>query len=190
MKKSVQLYDTTLRDGTQGTGISFSVQDKIRVAERLDAFGIDYIEGGFPGSNPKDAEFFREARRRTWKHAKIAAFGATRRGGLKVENDAQVKLLLDAETPAVTIVGKTWPIQVTEVLGVTLEENLAMIADTVEYLKNHGREVFYDAEHFFDSYRDDPAYSLATFSNTFRRNSGSNSAPSIFCLNSTSFCRR
>lgn len=162
MKKSVQLYDTTLRDGTQGTGISFSVQDKIRVAERLDAFGIDYIEGGFPGSNPKDAEFFREARRRTWKHAKIAAFGATRRGGLKVENDAQVKLLLDAETPAVTIVGKTWPIQVTEVLGVTLEENLAMIADTVEYLKNHGREVFYDAEHFFDSYRHDPVYSLAT----------------------------
>jgi 2-isopropylmalate synthase len=162
MQKSVQLYDTTLRDGTQGTGISFSVQDKIRVAERLDAFGIDYIEGGFPGSNPKDAEFFREARRRAWKHAKIAAFGATRRGSMKVGSDPQVKLLLDAETPAVTIVGKTWPIQVTEVLGVTLEENLAMIAETVEYLKNHGREVFYDAEHFFDSYRHDPVYSLAT----------------------------
>lgn len=162
MQKSVQLYDTTLRDGTQGTGISFSVQDKIRVAEKLDAFGIDYVEGGFPGSNPKDAEFFKEARRRSWKHAKVAAFGATRRGKMKVDADPQVKLLLDAETPAVTIVGKTWPLQVTEVLGVTLEENLAMIAETVAYLKQHGREVFYDAEHFFDSYRDDPKYSLAT----------------------------
>lgn len=162
MQKAVTLYDTTLRDGTQGTGISFSVQDKIRVAERLDEFGIDYIEGGFPGSNPKDAEFFREARRREWKHAKIAAFGATRRGRMKVEDDPQVRVLLDAETPVVTIVGKTWPIQVTEVLGVTLDENLAMIAETIEYLKNHGREVFYDAEHFFDSYRGDPAYSLAT----------------------------
>jgi len=162
MQKSVQLYDTTLRDGTQGTGISFSVADKIRVAERLDAFGIDYIEGGFPGSNPKDAEFFKEARKRTWRHAKIAAFGATRRGKTKVEDDAQVRVLLEAETPVVTIVGKTWPLQVTEVLGVTLEENLAMIAETVAYLKKHGREVCYDAEHFFDSYRDDPAYSLAT----------------------------
>ncbi len=162
MQKTVQLYDTTLRDGTQGTGISFSVQDKIRVAEKLDAFGIDYIEGGFPGSNPKDAEFFKEVRKRSWKHAKIAAFGATRRGRMKVGDDPQVRLLLDAETPAVTIVGKTWPLQVTEVLGVTLEENLAMIAETVAYLKKHGREVFYDAEHFFDSYRGDPKYSLAT----------------------------
>ncbi len=162
MQKTVQLYDTTLRDGTQGTGISFSVQDKIRVAEKLDAFGIDYIEGGFPGSNPKDAEFFKEARRRNWGHAKVAAFGATRRGRVKVEDDPQVKLLLEAETPVVTIVGKTWPIQVTEVLGVTLDENLAMIAETVAYLKKHGREVFYDAEHFFDSYRDDPEYSLKT----------------------------
>ena len=100
----VSIYDTTLRDGTQGTGISFSVLDKIRVAERLDAFGVHYIEGGFPGSNPKDAEFFKEAKKRTWKHAKIAAFGATRRGKLKVEDDPQVRTLLDAETPAVTIV--------------------------------------------------------------------------------------
>jgi 2-isopropylmalate synthase len=158
----VTLYDTTLRDGTQGTGISFSVLDKIRVAEKLDDFGIQYIEGGFPGSNPKDAEFFREAKRKTWKHAKIAAFGATRRGKMKVEDDPQVRLLLEAETPVVTIVGKTWPLQVTEVLGVALEENLAMIADTVAYLQKHGREVLYDAEHFFDSYRADPAYSLAT----------------------------
>lgn len=158
----VTIYDTTLRDGTQGTGISFSVLDKIRVAEKLDEFGVHYIEGGFPGSNPKDAEFFREVKKRTWKNAKITAFGATRRKGIKVEDDPQVRILLDAETPAVTIVGKTWPLQVTSVLEVSLEENLAMISETVAYLKKHGREVLYDAEHFFDSYREDPEYSLAT----------------------------
>ena len=159
---NVTIYDTTLRDGTQGTGISFSVTDKIRVAEKLDAFGVHYIEGGFPGSNPKDTEFFKEVKKRKWKHAKITAFGATRSGKKTVEDDTQVRTLLDAETPAVTIVGKTWPMQVTGVLGVTLEENLAMIADTVRYLKSKGREVLYDAEHFFDSYKDDPEYSLAT----------------------------
>ena len=158
----VAIYDTTLRDGTQGTGISFSVTDKLRVAEKLDAFGVNYIEGGFPGSNPKDTEFFQQTKKRKWKHAKITAFGATRRGKLAVEDDPQVRVLLEAETPAVTIVGKTWPMQVTGVLEVTLEENLAMIADTVRYLKSKGREVLYDAEHFFDSYRDDPKYSLAT----------------------------
>lgn len=161
-QKTVSIYDTTLRDGTQGTGISFSVLDKIRVAERLDAFGIDYIEGGWPGSNPRDAAFFEEAAKHTWKHARIAAFGMTRRGRISVEEDSQVRMLLAAETPVVTIVGKTWPLHVTEVFGVCLEENLAMIADTVKFLKAHGREVFYDAEHFFDSYREDPAYSLAT----------------------------
>lgn len=161
-QKTVSIYDTTLRDGTQGTGISFSVLDKIRVAQRLDAFGIDYIEGGWPGSNPRDAAFFEEAAKQEWKHAKIAAFGMTRRGRISVEEDSQVRMLLAAETPVVTIVGKTWPLHVTEVFGVCLEENLAMIADTVKYLKAHGREVFYDAEHFFDSYREDPAYSLAT----------------------------
>ncbi|HWB59989.1 MAG TPA: citramalate synthase [Chthoniobacteraceae bacterium] len=161
-KPNVTIYDTTLRDGTQGTGISFSVTDKLRVAEKLDAFGVHYIEGGFPGSNPKDAEFFAEVKKRKWKHAKVAAFGATRRGRHAVEDDPQVRILLEAETPAVTIVGKTWPIQVTGVLGVTLEENLAMIADTVRFLKSKGREVLYDAEHFFDSYKDDPKYSLAT----------------------------
>ncbi|HEX8296417.1 MAG TPA: citramalate synthase [Chthoniobacteraceae bacterium] len=158
----VTIYDTTLRDGTQGTGISFSVLDKIRVAEKLDDFGVHYIEGGFPGSNPKDAEFFKEVKKRVWKHAKVSAFGATRRGKMKVEDDPQVRILLEAETPAVTIVGKTWPLQVVEVLGVSVEENLAMIAETVAYLQQHGREVLYDAEHFFDSYRDDPEYSLAT----------------------------
>jgi len=160
--KKVFLYDTTLRDGTQGTGISFSVLDKIRVAEKLDAFGIDYIEGGWPGSNPKDAAFFDEAAKRTWKHAKISAFGMTRRGRMKVEEDSQVQMLLDAKTPVVTVVGKTWPLHVTEVFNVSLEENLAMIADTVRHLKAHGREVIYDAEHFFDSFREDEAYSLAT----------------------------
>lgn len=160
--KPVTLYDTTLRDGTQGTGISFSVLDKIRVAERLDAFGVDFIEGGWPGSNPKDAAFFDEAAQRTWRHARVAAFGMTRRGKMKVEDDGQVAMLLNARTPVVTIVGKTWPLHVTEVFGVTLEENLAMIADTVRFLKAHGREVFYDAEHFFDSFREDPSYSLAT----------------------------
>ncbi len=163
---NVTIYDTTLRDGTQGTGISFSVTDKIRVAEKLDAFGVHYIEGGFPGSNPKDAEFFKEAKRRPWKNAKITAFGATRRGKFAVEDDPLVRVLLDAETPAVTIVGKTWPMQVTGVLGVTLEENLSMIADTVRYLKSMGREVLYDAEHFFDTYKDgekgDREYALAT----------------------------
>ncbi len=158
----VTIYDTTLRDGTQGTGISFSVVDKIRVAERLDAFGVQYIEGGWPGSNPKDVAFFQEAAKRTWKHAKIVAFGMTRRGKMKVEDDPQVQMLLDAATPAVTIVGKTWPLHVTEVFQVSLEENLAMIADTVAYLKKHGREVLYDAEHFFDSYKEDPEYSLKT----------------------------
>jgi 2-isopropylmalate synthase len=160
--KAVTLYDTTLRDGTQGTGISFTVADKLRVAEKLDHFGIDYIEGGWPGSNPRDVEFFAEAAKRTWKHAKLCAFGMTRRGNSKVEDDAQVQLLLDANTPVITIVGKTWPLHVTEVFRVSLEENLAMIADTVRFLKSHGREVFYDAEHFFDSYREDPDYSLAT----------------------------
>ena len=158
----VTIYDTTLRDGTQGTGISFSVLDKIRVAEKLDDFGVHYIEGGWPGSNPKDVAFFAEAARRKWINARITAFGMTRRGRTKVGEDPQVQMLLDARTPAVTIVGKTWPLHVTEVFQVSLEENLAMIAETVRHLKAHGREVLYDAEHFFDSYREDPEYSLKT----------------------------
>ncbi len=159
---AVTIYDTTLRDGTQGTGISFSVLDKIRVAEKLDDFGVHYIEGGWPGSNPKDQAFFEEAAKRTWKNAKITAFGSTRRAKMIVEEDPQVRQLLEAKTPAVTIVGKTWLLHVTEVLAITAEENLAMIADTVAYLKKQGRETLYDAEHFFDSYKEDPAYSLAT----------------------------
>ena len=160
--KPVTIYDTTLRDGTQGTGISFSVLDKIRVAQKLDSFGVDFIEGGWPGSNPRDAAFFAEAAKLTWKNARIVAFGSTRRGSIPVEADAQVRVLLEAQTPIITIVGKTWLLHVTEVLNVTAEENLSMIADTVAHLKKHGREVFYDAEHFFDSFKDDPEYSLQT----------------------------
>lgn len=161
-EKLVSLYDTTLRDGTQGTGISFSVADKIRVAQKLDAFGMDYIEGGWPGSNPRDAAFFEEAKKLSWSHSRLAAFGSTRRGGVEVEKDSQVALLLEAGTPVVTIVGKSWLLHVTDVLGVTAEENLSMIEDTVRYLKEHGREVFYDAEHFFDSWQEDRGYALST----------------------------
>ena len=161
-KKQVTFYDTTLRDGTQGQGISLSSRDKIRIAEKLDAFGADYIEGGWPGSNPKDVEFFEEAAKRVWKHAKIAAFGSTRRADLAVEEDAQVKLLIDAKTPVVTIFGKSWKLHVTEVLRTTVEENCAMIRDTCRYLKENGKEVVYDAEHFFDGYKDEGEYAIAT----------------------------
>src|SRR6185437_14820470 len=163
MKTEVEIYDTTLRDGSQGEGINFSVADKLRIAERIDAFGIHYIEGGWPGSNPKDIEFFRETRRKKFKHARLAAFGATRRKGLRVEDDDQVRLLLEAETPVVTIVGKTWLLHVREVLRATAEENLAMIGDTVRYLKDHGKYVIYDAEHSFDGFSDEPEYAMATW---------------------------
>src|SRR5687767_14420139 len=153
-KPALTIYDTTLRDGTQGTGISFSVADKLRIAEKLDAFGVHYIEGGWPGSNPKDIAFFEEAAKRQWKHARIAAFGSTRRANLPVDQDPQIKLLLEAATPTITIFGKSWRLQVTEVLGVSPEENLAMIGDTVRFLKTQRREVIYDAEHFFDGAKD------------------------------------
>src|SRR5881394_1927691 len=125
MKPAVEIYDTTLRDGSQGEGINFSVADKLRIAERLDTFGIHYIEGGWPGSNPKDIEFFQQARRKTFKNAKLAAFGSTRRKNVPVQMDDQVLLLLGAETPVVTIYGKTWMLHVREVLNTTSEENLA-----------------------------------------------------------------
>jgi len=162
MKKPVLLYDTTLRDGTQGEGVNFSSLDKIRIAQRLDDFGVDYIEGGWPGSNPKDVAFFEEAAKLTWKHAKIAAFGSTRRKNTAVEEDPQIALLLAAHTPVITFFGKSWRLHVTEILGTTEEENRAMIRDTTAYLKERGREVIYDAEHFFDGYKDDPEHALAT----------------------------
>jgi 2-isopropylmalate synthase len=163
MTPDIEIYDTTLRDGTQGEGVTFSVADKLRVAERLDAFGVHYIEGGWPGSNPRDIEFFDRARHRTFHKARLAAFGATRRKNIGVEDDDQVRLLLDAATPVVTIVGKTWLMHVREVLQTTPEENLAMIADTIRYLKSHGKFVVYDAEHAFDGCKDDRAYALATW---------------------------
>ncbi|MEM6911436.1 MAG: citramalate synthase [Verrucomicrobiota bacterium] len=158
----VTLYDTTLRDGTQGADFNLSSFDKIRIAERLDAFGIDYIEGGWPGSNPKDVAFFEEAKKRSWKHAKMAAFGSTRRADLAVEEDPQIATLLAAETPVVTFFGKSWALHVTEVLRTTPEENRSMIADTARFFKAHGKEVIYDAEHFFDGFKEDPEHALAT----------------------------
>jgi len=163
MKPEVELYDTTLRDGSQGEGINFSVIDKLRIAEKLDHFGVHYIEGGWPGSNPKDIEFFTEARRRKFKNARLAAFGATRRKGVAVQSDEQVRLLLQAGTPVITIVGKTWLLHVKEVLHATPAENLAMIAETIRFLKDQGKFVIYDAEHSFDGYHDAPEYALDTW---------------------------
>jgi 2-isopropylmalate synthase len=163
MKPEVELYDTTLRDGSQGEGVNFSVADKLRIAEKLDLFGVHYIEGGWPGSNPKDIEFFAQAKRRKFKTARLAAFGSTRRKNVAVEQDEQVRLLLEAETPVITIYGKSWMLHVTEVLSTTPAENLAMIGDTVRYLKSQGRVVIYDAEHAFDGCKDNPEYAMATW---------------------------
>ncbi|HSH93529.1 MAG TPA: citramalate synthase [Roseimicrobium sp.] len=163
MKPQVEIYDTTLRDGAQGEGINFSLADKLRIAEKLDIFGVHYIEGGWPGSNPKDMEFFQQAKSRKWKNARIASFGFTRKKGVAVENDDQIRMLLDAETPVITIVGKTWLLHVHEVLRVKPEENLAMIGDTIRFLKDHGKIVVYDAEHSFDGYKDEPDYAMATW---------------------------
>jgi 2-isopropylmalate synthase len=160
---TVTLYDTTLRDGAQGEGIHFSLADKLRIAQRLDAFGMHYIEGGWPGSNEKDIEFFREARKLKFKHAKLAAFGSTRRANAKVEDDKQVALLLEAGTPVVTLVCKTSLLHVTEILRTTPEENLAMIRDTISYLKSQGREVIFDGEHTFDGYKLDAKYTTACY---------------------------
>src|SRR5687768_2408911 len=163
MNPEIEIYDTTLRDGSQGEGINFSVADKLRIAERLDAFGVHYIEGGWPGSNPKDMEFFEQAKRRSFKTAKLAAFSMTRRKGVPVEKDEQMRMLLEAETPVITIVGKTWLLHVTEVLRATPDENLAMIAGSIKFFKDHGKIVFYDAEHSFDGYRNEPDYAMATW---------------------------
>jgi 2-isopropylmalate synthase len=163
MARKIEIYDTTLRDGSQGLGIHFSVADKLRVAQELERFGVTYIEGGWPGSNPRDIEFFHEARKLKFKHAKLAAFGSTRKKGIRASEDAQVKGLLEVETPVVTIYGKTSALHVREVLRCTPEENLAMIADTVAFLKSHGREVVYDCEHAIDGWKEDSAYAAACF---------------------------
>jgi 2-isopropylmalate synthase len=156
----VELYDTTLRDGTQMEGISLSVEDKLKIARKLDELGMQYIEGGWPGSNPKDAEFFVRAQSLALRSARLAAFGATRRAGGHAENDPNLRALIDARTPVVTIVGKANDVHVRDILETTLEENLAMISDSVRFLKSHGFTVFYDAEHFFDGFYSDPKYTL------------------------------
>src|SRR5438309_4134911 len=151
--RRIEIYDTTLRDGTQGEGFNLSLQDKLLIAQKLDELGVDYVEGGFPLSNPKDEQFFRDVRELKLRNAKVCAFGMTRRRGMKAEEDPGMKALLAAETPVITIVGKTSEYQVKAVLNVTLDENVAMIADSIKLMRDAGRQVVYDAEHFFDTFR-------------------------------------
>lgn len=159
---AVLLYDTTLRDGAQREGISFSVEDKLKIAQRLDALGIAYVEGGWPGSNPKDMAFFERVPELRMEQAIVTAFGSTRRADTTAEEDANIRALLGARTQAVAVFGKSWDLHVHHVLNTTLDQNLKMIADSVQYLKRMGREVIYDAEHFFDGYQADPVYALRT----------------------------
>ena len=158
----VEIYDTTLRDGTQMEGMSLSCDDKLRIAGHLDSLGVTFIEGGWPGSNPKDVEFFERAKDIDWKSATVAAFGSTCRAQLRAEDDKQLQTLLAAETPVCTIFGKTWNMHVTEVLRTSLEENLRMVEESVTFLRQNGRRVIYDAEHFFDGYKSDAEYALET----------------------------
>ena len=159
--RRIEIYDTTLRDGAQGEGISFSLQDKLLLTRRLDSLGFDFVEGGYPASNPKDSEYFQRVRQVELQHARVCAFGMTRRKQTAVDQDLGTAALLAAETALVTIVGKASSFQATEVLRTTREENLAMIADTVAHFRAAGREVIFDAEHFFDGWKTDPGYSLA-----------------------------
>jgi 2-isopropylmalate synthase len=160
MKQTVYIYDTTLRDGSQAEDVNFSVEDMVRVAQKLDLFGVHYIEGGWPGSKPRDVEFFREMRRVKLRKAKLVAFGATRRTKLKVSDDPSMKALVASGAPAATIFGKSWDLHVFKALKTTLNENLAMIGESVAFLKKHMDEVFYDAEHFFDGYKANPEYAI------------------------------
>ncbi len=157
----VSIYDTTLRDGTQGEGVTLSAEDKIKIAERLDAFGINFVEGGWPGSNPKDIEFFRLAQKRNWKNVRIAAFGSTRRAKLKADEDPNLHQLVESGAPVATIFGKSWDFHVTDALRIPLEQNLEMIYDSVRFLKDNGLAVMFDAEHFFDGYKANQAYAMA-----------------------------
>ena len=159
---AIQIYDTTLRDGTQREGVSLSCADKLRIAQRLDELGVAYIEGGWPGSNPKDVEFFQRAGQLQLRQARIAAFGATCHAGSRPDADANLRALLDAHTPVCTVVGKSWLLHVTEVLQTTAAENLRMISESLAFLAGQGREVIYDAEHWFDGYRADAHYALQT----------------------------
>jgi 2-isopropylmalate synthase len=161
-KDFIRIYDTTLRDGSQAAGVNFSRSDKVRIADILDDFGVSYIEGGWPGSNPKDIAFFDAVKSKTFNNAKIAAFGSTRRYSNRVEDDENIKKLLESEAPVVTIFGKAWVLHCAEVLRITPQQNLEIIADSCKYLSDNGREVIFDAEHFFDGYKDDPGFALNT----------------------------
>lgn len=158
----VKLYDTTLRDGTQAEEISFTLEDKLRIAQKLNELGIHYIEGGWPGSNPKDIGFFKKMKKISLSHSKIAAFGSTRRAKLKPGNDPNIQALLESDAPVVTIFGKTWDLHVKDALRISPEQNLELIYDSLDYLKSKVEEVFYDAEHFFDGYKNNPEYALKT----------------------------
>ncbi len=158
----IQIYDTTLRDGSQGEGVNFSLQDKLLITRRLDEMGVDFIEGGYPLSNPKDFEYFQEVRRLSLRHARVVAFGMTRRKGIAAAEDTGMKALVESQAPVITIVGKTWDLHVRDVLNTSLEENVRMIADSVAFCKAVGREVIYDAEHFFDGFKANAEYALQT----------------------------
>ncbi|MBC8569829.1 citramalate synthase [Zongyangia hominis] len=158
--KKIEIFDSTLRDGAQGEGISFSVEDKLNIARALDQLGVDYIEAGNPGSNPKDMEFFERSKRQGFRYARLVAFGSTRRCGIKVEEDKNVRALVSAGTSTVAIFGKCWDMHVTDILKTSLEENIGMIEETLSYFKAHGKEVIFDAEHFFDGYKHNPAYAM------------------------------
>ncbi len=158
----IQLYDTTLRDGSQGEGVNFSLHDKLAITRKLDELGFDFIEGGYPLSNEKDAEYFQLVADMDLRHARVCAFGMTRRRGVLAKDDVGMQALINSKAPVCTVVGKTWDLHVTEVLRVSLDENLAMIRDSVAFLKSEGRRVFYDAEHFFDGFAGNAEYALQT----------------------------
>ena len=158
--KKIEIFDSTLRDGSQGEGISFSVQDKLKIAAILDEFGVTYIEAGNPGSNPKELRFFEELKKVEFKNAKLCAFGSTARSGKPVSEDTNIIALLSANTPAVAIFGKTWDLHVTEILHISFEENKKIVKDTLAYLKEQGKEVIFDAEHFYDGYKNNSAYAM------------------------------
>src|SRR5579884_3099097 len=162
MLGSLEIYDTTLRDGAQAEDVSFSAEDKVRVAQKLDELGVHYIEGGWPGANPKDIEFFRTIKTTPLQHATVVAFGSTRKAGNSVHKDPNLQALLEAGTGLITLFGKTWTLHVTDALGITLQQNLDMIGESIAYLRSKQRRVFYDAEHFFDGYKANPDYAMET----------------------------
>ena len=158
--EKIQLYDTTLRDGMQAEGVSFSLEDKLSIAQCLDKLGIDYIEGGYAASNPKEMQFFSVVAKLNLTNSKISAFGTTRRADMTVAEDVSINAILECKTKAATLVAKTWDLHVKQVLGCSLEENLTICAESVEYLNKRGIEVIFDAEHFYDGYKDNPEYAI------------------------------